>query len=110
MNKQQPVKTMYTMYNRTYVKLFLHKSLIGDAYFVAWRLFVSNEGEIDCLPFAEYLKAYRRKQLKKSKFGIAIDDLGGTSLVNDMKQIEDAKILPAWPVFSLQHLRPQDNG
>ncbi|WP_255897562.1 hypothetical protein [Rufibacter sediminis] len=98
------------MYLRTYVKLFLHKSLVGDANFAAWRLFVSNDGEIDRLPFAEYYKAHYRKHLKKSKFGIAIDDLGSVALIDDMNQIITAQILPAWPVFSLQYLQSQDEG
>ncbi|RNI23381.1 hypothetical protein EFB08_17690 [Rufibacter latericius] len=83
------------MYLRTYVKLFLHKSLVGDANFAAWRLFVSTDGEIDRLPFAKYYKAHYRKHLKKAKIGLAIDDWGSASLIDDLGQIISAQILPA---------------
>lgn len=108
MNTNLTAHTMSTMYNRTCVKLYLHKSLIGDTNFAAWRLFLSNKREIENLPFPEYVRDYQRKQLKKSKYGIAIDELGGAVMLNDMRQVIEAKIAPTWPELCLQYLQAQE--
>ncbi|OKL39530.1 hypothetical protein [Pontibacter flavimaris] len=89
----------------TFVKMFLHPDLIGDSGFIGWRLYLTKEREINELPYDEGMKAYQKRILKKAKYGIGIDSIGGAIPVNDVEQVIEGRILPPWPACSLSYLQ-----
>jgi hypothetical protein len=104
METNKNLQTNYTAQN-TFVKVFLHRDLIGEWDFVGWRLYVSKEREIEALPYGDTVKAYLKKMLRKAKFGIAVDELGLAVSICKMEQIVEAKILPPWTVCSFKYLQ-----
>lgn len=77
---------------RRFVHIYLSADLIGDTDFMDWRLHVQDEKELKGLPFSANLKAMHRRELKKAKFGIAIDPVGGVLAIKKKGQIVADKV------------------
>lgn len=74
-----------------FVYLYLSPEVIGEADFAGWRLHVNSPEELRQLPFPPAIRAMQRKALQKSRYGIAIDSVGGVVAIRKKGQIIEEK-------------------
>jgi hypothetical protein len=85
------MKQAVAIAQNNFINMYLSPDLIGDTDFTGWRLHIKDEKEIKALPFTPAFKAHYKAELKKSKLGIAIDNLGGAMVIKKKGQIIESK-------------------